>query len=549
VVNLLADGSFDLCVSPTLGAAKDEVLRWKDLPPFFTIFDGGYDSISRDKVNELLEDLIAFHELVSVRCHFELNNKSHSVRGKWGDQENLKTLSEILIDWDFNQKLEPQQLVLIEIELFETVYFVIGIYEESDQEGVVLSLTSHFYQQRNRVGRRIPIDPIIIDGFKILEVSDFGMKVSAMANLVDGKDEISLVINDYALPFGITYRKTISSEEHHLGVYILDHSPEARKAWQGFLLEHQYPLLRYRKPTDYNNIWSLYSKTGYLIDEVELIENLFREKVNDEWTFVDSVGPACGATVLNMGSDGPIATIGVTKAFGGFWAAQSAAVIDSPDNLKFTRSIYSWRTRFILQQIDSRYHLAFFLKNKPFLDRFFRKFYLSRDEKTRESIVWEEWIFYSVIKTPSPQNKISNSSIDHNRTINPALLESSKYIALLKSDLHEDVTVNNGPNYFVLNARPFIHIAQYFNVAFTNQHTDVRELQRIFANQPAFTILSSTALDKSALEIISGKETSVIGGHEEVTWACPRQELPNFLQNSLKSLEIMIRKYSSRTAA
>ncbi len=548
IVRINEDGSFDLCVSPAAAAVKDEVIPWKDLPPFFTVFDGGYESLGQEGVNTLLDDLITFHDLVKVRCHFELNGKQESITGKWGDQENLKTLSEILIDWNFKEKLVPEQLLLLEVELFETVYFVIAINEESDNEGVVLSLTSHFYQQRNRIGRRIPIEPVEIDGLKILEVSDFGMKVSSQVIPSSEASELKIEINDYQLSFGITYRRMVSPEEIQMGLFIQDHSPEARKVWQGFLLKHQYPLLRYRDTHDYKNLFKLYQDTGYIDEELELLIKKFQKKMIDEWTNVDSVGPSLGASIIGVDENVPVCTIGVTKAMGKLWSAQAAAAINNPKFLPFTRSMYSWRTRFILQQNDATHHIAFFLKDKPFLNRFFRKFLITRNKDERDLIVWEEWFHNTAIQDDEVKIKSNAISKDQKalETITRGSIQVSSFIKILGESTE---VVQNKNHLIVVRGRPFIHIAQYFNCIFLNSSSSLDISFSEFFEIPAFVILSEEPLTKEQQEQLTSKGFSVLGGYEEVTWACPYALLPSFLQNSLKSLEQMVKKYDDKRVA
>ena len=542
IVRINEDSTFDLCVSPAATAAKEEVIPWKDLPPFFTVFDGGYESLGQESVNTLLDDLITFNDLVKVRCHFELNGKQESVSGKWGDQENLKTLSEILIDWNFSQKLAQEQLVLLEVELFETVYFVIAINEESDDEGIVLSLTAHFYQQRNRIGRRIPIEPIEIDGLKILEVSDFGMRVSSQAASVAETGELAITINGYQLSFGITYTKKVSPEETQMGLFIQDHAPDARKAWQDFLLKHQYPLLSYRTQDRHEDLFNLYDTTGYTDQEMKLIFDAAKKEICNEWNDVDTVGPFLGGTVMGYQDNLPVASIGVSRASGGLWMAQAAAVINKPEFLKYTRSMYSWRTRFILQQIDGSFHLAFFLKNKPFLNRFFRKFYLIKSKSEQCPIIWEEWFHYAAVKSIN-SGRVLTMKEEHAREvqINKANYCDSKLTAILSQN---GCTVESKENSIIIKGRSYAHVDQYLNSIIINSDSDLSPALDAFKDVSVFIALSQDELTADQLKFLLERNYDVSGGYEEISWACPRFLLPEFLQNSLRALEHMTRKYS-----
>ncbi len=538
IVQINEGGTFDLCVSPTSSTEKDEVILWKDLPPFFTVFDGGYESLSQENISTLLDDLITFHELVKVRCHFTLNDKHESINGSWGDQENLRTLSEILIDWKYPEKLQPEQLVLLEIELFETVYFVIAINEENDDVGIVLSLTSHFYQQKNRVGRRIPIDPIEINGLKILEVSDFGMKVSSNELSHTGLSEIEVVINNYRLLFAITYSKKVSSEEIQMGLFIQDHSPEARKAWQGFLLKHQYPLLQYRDEMDQQNCWNLLEKSGYFGDAVGTMVKSAKEDVLYEWKYSDSSGPNVGITVLGIDQESKeaIATIGIARASKNAWVAQAAATIDNPKYLAFTESMYSWRTRAILQQVDGEFHLAFFDTEKPFLDRFFRKFYLTRNESEKSYISWSEWFAHYLT---------SDFVLESNQKVKS--LESSATVEMIAKILDESSILQTEFG-FELHARKHLHIAQLLS-SIWNVTDDFSQYlngcKAYFSEGHRFILV----MNKFGFDPRLESRMGVVKYTKKTVWTCHRVLQPKFLQNSLKSLEIMNRKYGRKVVA
>ncbi len=553
ILHINEDSTFDLCVKPN-GENEIEVVKWKDLPPFFTVFDGGYEPLVFEKVNELLDDLIEFGELVQVRCHFESNEKYQSISGKWSNQENIKALAEIFIGFETNTGLLDQQVVLIEFELFETVYFAIAFHEESFDDGIIISLTSHFYQQRNRIGRRIPIEPIEIDGFTILEVSDFGMKVSVNSSHAPDTARFQIKIHDYGLEFGVVYRRNLSTDETIMGLHLEDYSPDARKAWQSFLMVHQYPLLQNRKPENHDDIWKLLDESGYLANTrksvedrsstaIEEIVKINKSSIEREWHFVDASGPGMGQTVIGYSNEQPVCTIGVSKAFGKVWTAQTAAMIDKPELMPFTRSVYSWRTRFILQQPDADYHLAFFLKNKKFLDRFFRKFLITRSVDDQEKIVWDEYFFYWLIEG-------SEHGLTGMKTGEPANGGLVNQFLKLKNALTEgempgELTVND--NTLNISCRPFTHMAQYLNSVITCV-SQPENLDDILAKKAPVTVLATKSpFDFETVSL--PKSIGVFGGHEEVIWVAPRSLLPDFLQNSLKALEAMSRKYSSRRVA
>ena len=538
-----------LCVSSKGEESANEVISWKELPPFFSVFDGGYNSLDNNQIGLLLDDLITFHDLVSVKCHFEIDGQKHSIKGKWGEQEGLKELSEVLIDWSFNQTLKKDQLILLELELFETSYFVIGMNAESDEVGVVVGLTAHFYQQKNRVGRRVSVEALIIDDLNIIEVSDYGMKVSVVKGGRIGSNNIYVKFSsDVTIEFEVVYRR---SEENCdiLGLKRLNCEGQALTLWQKLLLKYQYPLLRYREEKDYQKIWALYKNAGYLTGELAIIFEKCKEEIDREWRFIDDHGTSIGTAVVGEDNGDIVASIGVTKAMGGLWSAQAAAVLDKPEYLSFTRAMYSWRTRYILQQKNSEYHLAFFLKDKIFLDRFFRKFYLKLSDVHRQKVIWEEWTFYSVIKGVSDLSEIETDyKTDEKRSINAVSIRDSRFVTLLKnSAAKEDVLTDE--NAFIIKARPYIHIAQYFSSAFISEKCELQKVVKEFNDINAFSLLCEKRLSISKIEELKALNLILIGGHEEVTWACPREYLSDFLTNSLKSLEVMTRKYAPKRVA
>ncbi len=540
IVQVAENGVFDLCVAPN-GSDVSEILRWRDLPHFFSVFDGGYTSISEEKISELLDDLVTFRTLVKIRCHFELNGEQQSINGIWGDQESLKSLSEIFVGIESSIKLQPQQLVLLEIELFETVFFVVSVHEEGFEDGLILSLSAHFYQQKNRIGRRIPIHPIKIGEFSILEVSDFGMRVSAPLSIAQNDKEITLKLSDHPLRFGVVYRTLHSDSDQCLGLQLLDHSQDARKTWQAFLLAHQYPNLTYRTPEKHEDLFRLYEATGYTDQEMALIIAKAKDQIISEWKNVDSIGPALGAMVIGYEGGKPVATIGVSNAAGSVWMAQAAAVFNQPEFMGFTRAMYSWRTRYILQQIDGKVHLAFFLKNKPFLNRFFRKFYLKKQSQATNSILWEEWFHYAAVRTEETgKNLIMKEEHPPEAPINPTSYRDSKVFGILSEN---GCLVEACEDSVLVRGRQFAHIDQYLNSVLINAQTNLLSSIDKFKSDAVFIILSENPLTEQQIVDLTQSGFDVSGGYEEVSWACPRAILPEFLENSLKSLEIMVRKY------
>lgn len=548
-IEVLEGSRFNLCVCPSSIDSKDEVIHWKDLPPFFTVFDGGYGPLSQEDVGALLDDLVTFYQLVKVRCHFELDGKQHTVAGKWGDQENLKQLSEILIDWNFPEILTEGQIVLLEMELFETVYFAIGIIAESDQNGLIAGLTAHFYRQKNRIGRRIPIEPLEIGPLKIMEVSDFGLKVIAPCSAFVSEAIISIPFQGTKISFEVTYRKNISPEHEQIGLMIADHSAAARRAWQSFLLTHQYPLLKYRTKEDHDTCWELLEKSGYLNNMVvgTMVKDA-KKDVYEEWAFTDREGPDAALTVLGIpeNSQQAVATIGIARASANVWVAQAAAAINDPKYLSYTESMYSWRTRAILQQNDGDFHLAFFDADKPFLDRFFRKFYLKcgKNSDGQSMIDWTEWYAHYLKNNFIPSTEQRQEAIQEGS--DPT---DGKFPKVLLQGSHPfSVKVEQKKFGFQIVARKHLHVAQLLTSIWNTSDTYqgyVSEVKSFFDNGHKFVLIMNKQNFDPELE---GKQ-GAYKYNKTVVWICPRVLLPDFLQNSLKALEIMNRKYGAKRVA
>lgn len=536
LIYINSEATFDLCVAQNNGNLV-ELFRWNELPPFFTVFDGGYESLSNEKVSILLDDLITFNVLVKVRCHFHFQTFSKSLPGRWTTQEGLKEISEIFIALDTKQQFLSNQLILVELELFETVYFFVGIYECTIDDGIIVSLTSHFYKQQNRVGRRIPIEPISIGDLKLLEVSDFGLKVSKATTLSEEETTLTILISQTEILFQIVYKKVINEKEMYLGLKLLDFSKKARKSWQEFILQYQYPLLAIRNQSYHDQVWELLEEAGYFKDIVGEMVLRSKEKIQKEWKIIDSNGPDYGTSVISKDDSGNVvATIGVSRVSQNVWVAQAAAMLDKPELLAHSGSVYAWRTRNILQQVDGEYHLAFFAANKPFLDRFFRKFFLNCSENDKQFISWTEWIPHYIF--------LDSSKIDAHKNVEvepfpPNLnLFNGKHEAGIQCIKIGKITV------FI--SRPHQHLAQFLSSSWSEEQETLESIL------PTLSILYAMGNDmvvvmtKLPLEGKSNSSHQIYQAPPEVMWTCKRELLSDFLSNSLRSLEIMNRKYGHK---
>lgn len=552
VVDIQLDGLFELCVCAS-SSDEESILRWKELPPFFTVFDGGYNALDINAAGELLDDLITYFELVKVRAHFQHSGEFFSEDCQWGDQENLKTLSEVFLGLSVKQKIDSRCLTLLEIELFETVYFLIGEIEEVYDDGIIVSLTNHVYSQKNRIGRRIPIRPILTNNLQIVEVSDLGLKAVTDRIDIECKQIIEITIEDHILPFRVTYRYQTTNNAVTLGLAIVDHSSSARKSWQRFLLQFQYPLLKYRQPEDHEIFWSLYYETGFMNFPYTEMVRRSKESIFQTWSAVDSAGPDMGASVIGLDGGKPVSSIGVARAAKNVWVAQAANTIAEPKYMQHTRSMYSWRTRFMLQQVDGDYHLAFIHRDKKFLDRFFRKFYLlHREGDQNHRISWDEWKMYVMKNLNNSDSSIvvessKDSSASDNKFKEEKLFE--RFInagnPTLKIGFFKESVLSQN--------RPHLHMTQYLTSVWLSKNTRFNqgEVQRLFdSDQPFYSVYSPIEEDAELVAPFKdiGKEDFIYEGWH-VVWMCHRDLLPKFLQNSLKSLEIMNRKYGNTKAS
>jgi len=545
---------FKLCVTPFADAATSDVIAWPELPPALSVFDGSHDFLGPDEITAVIADLMTFPALVKGTLHE--TSRASSIPLELPVQESLADISEIYLSY-----LAPREegiaaeAVLLELELFEITYFTLALVSQSDKEGVILALTQHWYRAGKRAGRRVKIPDVEIPQGVVDEVSDFGLRLRMEApsppKLGDTL-KLQLLEGYEPLIFSVIYARKLSAG-YSVGLRLEAFRPEDRKHWQRFILAFQYPSLSQRTQEEHQSTWRLLQEAGYLDLDVGELLNHSQPSILREWEYIDSNGPDAGSAVVGRDDIGVVATIGVTRASREVWVAQTAAVLDDPKYLHFTRAMYGWRTRSILQQPDGNFHLAFFLKNKKFLDRFFRKFLLSLDETEKAGITWDEWkyygLFFSDKSTSSGFTQRENREVGHG----PESREPSgmRLFELLSREPSGPVMASLENQVGRIFGRPHIHVAQYLNSIWANDPALLpQELgPELRFGHPFIAFMVSGKVEKSDLERKYGNLGEIVEGDEDVVWTCKRDLLPRFLANSLKALEQMCRKYGTKKVA
>jgi phosphoribulokinase len=541
------DIEFSMCVKPSRANQSSETIKWSEVPRILNVFDGGYSPLSIEEVGQLLDDLITFHASVRSRAHYEKDGMLFSIDCNFGDQESLKELSEVILDWQQSSNLPSvNQVVILDLEVFELSFFVLGVVAESDSDALIVQLTDHIYSQKKRSGRRIPVSETLVDGYKVLEVCDIGMRIkSTSTNLSTVGSEINLTLSsNNAVRFKVVHSR-LTTEGSELGLVVADFRPEARKVWQGFLLRHQYNLLQYRTPEEHEGTWNLLKETKYFDVVFRSEVETLKPSILKEWSLVDSVGPSVGACVLGSESGRLVSTITVSRASSNVWVAQAAAMIDKPEFLPYTRSTYGWRTRFIIQQPDGGFHLAFFKRDKPFLDRFFRKFYLQQGGVNTEDLTWTEWKYYAQYNLNPGTALMDAPSLEPH-----SVLATEPLLKVLREQQGADTPrVADFGGITVVSGRPYLHLCQYFSSIWISPSFDGTQinLNAVPFGDDNKTYAIRTAREDDQSQISMFKNFGAIQDSGwEVVWLCGRKLLPLFLSNSLRALEIMVRKYGAR---
>lgn len=538
--------TFHLCVKPRSKDCDDDVIRWNSVPRIFSVFDQGYSPLSSEDVGRLLDDMVTFHQIVRAKVHFELAAKPVSVECQFGEQDSLRELSEILLDWR-HEGPHPVagQIVIIQLELFEVTYFILTLAEEADSTTLIVSLTDHVYCQLQRVGRRVPVSGTSLNGDRVLEVCDHGLRIHWTRQAPPNVGEMLPLEfgNGIILKFSVVH--TLPCDDGvELGLNLIDYSPEARKAWQTFLLPHQYSLLAFRKTEDHEKLWEHLERTKYIDLCFGDMGRDLKNEIMAEWQHVDAAGPYLGACVIGRNGSDEIATIAVSRVSDDVWVAQTAAMKDDPNNLAYTRCVYGWRTRFILQQPDGKYHVAFFVRDQPFLDRFFRKFYLQQGGKNSELLSWTEWKYYLQFLQTNLEYPEERS-----REAPAASLSSDPLLRLLRSQkaAFAPKVADFGTSTFV-NGRPYLHMCQYFSSLWIDPSES--DPPKIGSASEAKFYAIRTAREDDTTQLTSLAPLGEIHPSGwEVVWICERRLLPLFLSNSLRALELMVRKYGIRSVA
>lgn len=542
------DSGLHMRLASTRSNGEAVLVAWSDLPRIFSVLDGGYSPLEKAQLATVIDDALTFRDQAHCTVYFQNDGRNYSSKASLEEADHLVDLSEILVK---TTPLIPQNSVsspaVILIELFEVTYLLVVFLEDIHGDEVVLSLTNHSYVSARRNGRRWTVESgQSIDGLEIVEISDFGLRVLGSKGARDSlNDIISVRLDDTCQAhFRIAWRTDLGENIEEMGLYLAEDSQLVRKSWQQLVQRLIYPSLRWRTHEDHDRLLNLYQETGYAGSYSKRGSILdFADSIRTEWSWVDSIGPDTGVTVIGSAGGKAVGSIGVSRLTSRAWAAQAAAMIDDPAYLPVTRELYSWRTRAILMQPDGDYHVAVFDRDKRFLDRFFRKFFLEHGGASTADLSWNEWASGTRWLNPA-----KTSETGHVQGLSHPPLEPLH--ALLASDTSGTCKIETFGNATVVRSRPFLHISQIFTSAWFPAESVPSEYDDALATFTAPTPFFTVWTKNSAQILDKMKGDSLVEMHGwNVVWICSRRLLPQFLSNSLKSLEIMTRKYGSKPVA
>jgi len=536
-------GQFDLLIDHP---DEECIFLWKELPSALSLFDGGYIYLEERLRNEYLEDILTYWNLVEGRLHFKSGLTEEWRKVTVPNQESLKVVTELLCIPETDLSLSNDSFCVLELDLFEQTVFIVTTVEDQEDGQFVFRLTDHIYLSKRRAGVRVKVEPSLqnFHNYKLLEVSDFGMKIETAESVTWPSTATKIPVGGVEIPFEVIFSKRQADGTVIHGLRIADQSIRAKKNWQRFLLPFQFPKLRYRTKEYHQKFWELYYRTGYMeFNYTKYLEEA-KEQVFRTWETIDEIGPFLGSSVFALEEEDLVSSIGVAHVGGGVYVAQSANTVAQPKFLPHTRSMYSWRTRFIMQQHDSYGHLAFIHRDKKFLDRFFRSFYLKKKDP---EIVWDEWnLFVLKNSDPAPDLNTKQPAMNEERSTET---RGKTLLELLGSIKGGNFELQNTSDGSIVNAVPHLHMMQYLTGVWSPNGTlnPAKKFSRENVFFSYYTKLETELSRESLLKFWADADIVHEGWH--VTWLCPRRLLNSFLSNSLKSLEIMNRKYKGSSAA
>lgn len=535
--------------SLVLRASSGDMLQWSLLPRFFSVTDGAYEPLDHKEVGRLLDDLLQFKDAIRALM-FAPDGVSNKPIKCTVEMEEIAETDAVLVHMACTHEQTAtllKQPCVLAIELFAVSYNVVGVIDEVEGSTAIFTLSSHLYRDQRRACRQFLADPIKTPEGDIVEISDVGARLHG-PSLADKKigDTIQIHLPGVGMAnFQIMHSSTTEDETHELGCLIMPDQTSVSN-WTRFLLREQYPLLCFRTTKDHGRFRTLLSETGFSSRDFDELNQITRQMVDLEWTLIDNECPTYGATVLAMDDQIPVGTIGVTRVGKTAWNSQLLATSKDPRHLPQTRALFAWRTRFILQQPEGEYNIGFFSRDKAFLDRFYRKFYLQEQDAHPTEIMWDEWHLYTMICATS------SVSVSPPELQQPSAPEPQHLVAALSaggshSCTPQIATLSEGT---IVSGRPFQHLCQYFSSAWfpkpstAAQHEVVHDF---FRGQRVYTIRTKEELPHEALH--NSPDIRVVDDGWDVIWICRRSLLTRFMANSLRALELMHRKYGAKDVA
>lgn len=529
---------------------QGDLLDWSSIQSFASIADGGYEALNSEAIGRLLNDILDFPDVTKSNAF---------VADKFGriaipcitHMERVATTDALILEVQDNNnlaKLSGELPILLAIELFEITYILVGFIDETEGNQAVFLLTSHIYRDKRSAGRRYLTPSIKYGDIEIVEVSDGGarLRINREIPYALGED-ISINVKEIGnISFHVVHSKTQQKNIHDVGAVVAK-TRESNNNWIRFLLSVQYPSLHFRKQDDHESYARFLEEMEFTTSNVAELTQMTKPMIEQEWSLIDSHCPEFGATVLAKDKNRIVGTFAVTRVGTNAWNSQVLVTTKEPAHLKHTRALFSWRTRFIIQQMNGDYNIGFFSRDKGFLDRFFRKFYLQDKDTAAHPIVWDEWLLYSHF-LPKPLPKVPIDESGHIANTSPL---SPLFTIVNVTDNHE-----TSPRQIVIGnirfliGRPFQHICQYWTSAWTVEEftQDIaKSCQSALGHQQVYAIRTKTPIDLQTTPLSESGKT--IDDGWDVIWICHRSRLIRFLSNSLRSLELMHKKYGGQSVA
>ena len=175
-----------------------------------------------------------------------------------------------------------------------------------------------------------------------------------------------------------------------------------------------------------------------------------------------------------------------------------------------------------------------------------------KGKNTETYITWDEWNMYVAKNTCSLESAISDDKLSQPEPCdNP--FYSQKLFERFKNAGNPTLSMSFLNGSILAANLPHLHMTQYLTSVWLHptQVLAKEDVNKLFNNKhPFFSIYSPVENDEKIIEPFkSNPDFKLIREDWHVVWTCHRKLLPMFLQNSLRSLEIMNKKYGDKNVA